>query len=219
MGILGLIAGFSPTLYIAQIGIASSSKRARSLMVALMIGVLTGIIALSIVFQFFQLETLRLIIDSTLSAFFVSIIFNTMLGTAFIIAGFWYINKKPNRIHEEKIPNSKSSFWALVSLGFFRTFVSISGATATFIASGILSSANSHPVSWVILAIIFLATTIAPFVLILVTMGRHPDKIQNVLEWLKTQLYRFNYRLVIGVAAIIVGSAIILFNVLRVVVF
>src|ERR1700712_570755 len=106
--VLGFIAGFSPTLYITQIGVASASKRARSLMIALMIGVLIGIILLTILFQFFQLDTLRTVIDSAISALFVSVIFNILLGAAFVVAGFWYINKKPNRIHHEEKAAAKS---------------------------------------------------------------------------------------------------------------
>ncbi len=215
MVVLGIIAGFSPTLYVTQIGVATTSKRARALMISLMIGVLLGIILLSILFQFFQLETLRTFIDSTLSALFVSVIFNIIIGTTFVIMGFWYINKKPNRIDGDERPTAKSSYWALISLGFFRTFVSISGATATFLASGIISDARTNIVSWLILTAVFLASTVAPFVVILITMKRSPERIKSLLAWLKAQLVRYNYKLVIGVAAILIGSAIIIFNLLK----
>jgi hypothetical protein len=212
---LGIIAGFSPTLYVTQIGIASSSKRARSFMIALMIGVLLGIILLSILFQFFQADTLHAFIDSALSALFVSVIFNILVGAAFIVAGFWYINKKPNRIDEGEKPTAKTGYWALISLGFFRTFFSISGATATFLASGIISGSRVNIVSWLILVLTFLAATVVPFLLILITMQHYPERIKNLLAWLKTQLLRYNYKLVIGVAAILIGSAIIIFNLLK----
>lgn len=219
MVLLGIIAGFSPTLYVTQIGISTASKRAQSLMVALMVGVLLGIILLSILFQFFQLDTLHSFINSSISALFVSVIFNIVMGTAFIIAGFWYINKKPNRISKEEKSLAKSGYWALISLGFFRTFASISGATATFLASGIISDVKVGIITHLLLTALFLAATVAPFLLILITMRRYPERVEHVLGWFKAQLVRFNYKLVIGAAGILVGSSIIIFNVLKAVVF
>ncbi|MFZ1301219.1 MAG: hypothetical protein WAQ27_01400 [Candidatus Microsaccharimonas sp.] len=212
MLVLGVIAGFSPTLYITQIGISTSARRARSLMIALMFGVLIGIILLSILFQFFQLETLQNIIDSTFRALFVSVVFNIIIGAAFIVGGYWYIHKKPNRIDEDKKVTAKSGYWALVSLGFFRTFVSISGATAIYLGSGIISDTRVGIFSRVVLTGVFLVAALAPFVLILVTMKRHPAKIQAALSWFKKHLTRFNYKLVIGAVAIMVGGAIIIFK-------
>jgi len=213
--VLGIIAGFSPTLYITQIGIATTSKRARSLMVSLMMGVLAGIILLSIFFQFFQLDTLRSFIDSTINALRVSVISNLIVGTIFIIGGFWYIHKKPNRISEDHKIALKSGYSALVALGFFRTFISISGATATFLASGIISSSKEDIFTRIVLTIIFLAAVIAPFVVILITMQKHPKNIQRLMTWFKAQLHTFNYKLIIGTAAILLGSSVLILNVLK----
>ena len=219
MIILGLVAGFSPTLYITQIGIASTAKRARWLMISLMAGVLMGIIFLSVFFQFFQLDNLRTFIDKDPYALIVSVVFHAIIGAAFIAGGLWYVNKKPNRIKEDKKTVSKSRYIALVSLGFFRTFASVSGAAATFFASGIISSANTDIATRIILTIIFLAATITPFVLIIGALKRYPKKIERVLEWLKVQLHRFNYKLIIGVGAVLIGSGIIIFNALRLIAF
>jgi len=217
--ILGVVAGFSPTLYVTQIGVSTRSKRARNLMVALMSGVLLGIIALSIVFQFLQLDTLLGIIDTTLNAIIVSVFFNIVIGTIFIVAGFWYVNKKPNRISEDDKPPAKASYWALVSLGFVRTFASISGATATFFASGIITDTRVGVVSHLLLTTVFLAATVAPFVLILIIMKRDPKRIKNILTWFKYRLEKYNYKIVIGTGSILIGSAVIIFNLLRAITF
>jgi len=219
MILLGMVAGFSPTLYITQIGIASKAKRARSLMLSLMAGVLLAIIVLSILFQFFQPDSLHNFIDSDPSALLVSTIFNIVIGVIFILGGLWYINKKPNRINKSEKPTSKSSYVALVSLGFFRTFASISGATATFFASGIISGAKVDIIGRLFLTATFLATTLAPFVIILIVMKRHPSKVERVLDFLKAQLHKFNYKLIIGVGAVLLGSGIIIFNILNIIIF
>ena len=211
---LGIVAGFSPTLYVTQVGISTRPNRARGLMVALMSGVLLGIILLSILFQFFQLDTLRTFIDSSASALAVSILFNIIIGIAFIVAGIWYLKRKPNRVTEIEKPVAKSNYWALVSLGFFRTFASISGATATFFASGIITNAKLGIITHIILIAVFLAATIAPFVVIVITMQRYPKRIKNILDWLKVRLLRYNYKLVLSASSILIGCAIVIFNLL-----
>jgi len=217
--ILGLLAGFSPTLYIAQIGIATTAKHVRNLMIALMTGVLLGIGVLSVLFQFFQLETLHTVIRSATSALTVSVLFNIIIGIVFIAAGFWYINKKPNRISDIDKPAAKSSYWALLSLGFFRTFASITGATATFLASGIIAGAKVGIVSQILMTAVFLAASIAPLLLIVATAERYPKKIKRILEWLKAKLQKYNYKIVIGVGGILIGGAIIIFNLLKAIAF
>lgn len=219
MIVLGAIAGFSPTLYATQAGISTSSKRARSLMIALMVGVLLGIILLTVLFQFLQPDALHSIIDNAINALFVSVLFNIFIGILFIIGGLWYIHRKPNRIDVTDKPTSKSSYMALVSLGFFRTFASVSGATAIFLASTLISNGRNDIFSRLILTIVFLVAAVAPFLLILITMKRYPKHINELLDRFKTFLRRFNYKLIIGTAAILIGSAIVIFNVLKAVTF
>ncbi len=219
MVFFGLIAGFSPTLYATQIGVAAASKRSFSLMISLMVGVLLGIIFLSIFFQFFQLDSLRTFVDSSLKAMYISVVFNIIIGVTFIIGGFWYIHKKPNRIAKDARVNAKSGYWGLITLGFFRTFASISGATATFLASNLLPQSTDYIVEKFILIAFFLAAVIAPFVLLLFIMSRHPEKIKGIFEKLKNKLTKYNYKLVIGVIAILLGSSVIIFNLLRAVTF
>lgn len=215
MVLLGLIAGFSPTLYVTQIGVSTSSKRARALMISLMIGVLLGIILLSVLFQVFQLDSLQALFNSSTNVNYLSSAFNILIAVVFIIGGLWYINNKPNHISNTKGVQTKIGSLGLIGFGFLRTFVSISGATATFLASNVIGDTHVGILSRVLLTIIFLASTIAPFALILITMNRHPENVRLVLAWSKVQLSRFNYKYLIGAAAILIGSAIIIFNILQ----
>src|ERR1051325_3132567 len=61
--LLGFVAGFSPTLYIAQITVGTKSKKHLAFTAALMAGVLLAIIVLLILFQTFHLSTMISIID------------------------------------------------------------------------------------------------------------------------------------------------------------
>ncbi len=210
--ILGVAAGFSPTLYVVQASTAPKIKTSKLSAIAIMIGVLLAIISLSITFQFFQLNTLITFIGSTVHALVVSVAFNLFIGGVFIAAGIWYVTKKPKP--PEIIKKKTMNHWMLVSLGFFRTFTSLSGATATFIASGLIANAAFGGVGRLILSLTFLAAVIAPFLVILLIVHKRPQYIQRLFTFVKTTVTSVHVRTFIGVVAIICGASIILFNVL-----
>ncbi len=214
--ILGLLAGFSPTLYIAQItaGVSKHPKSDFRYTIAIMIGVVIAIILLMFLFQIFHLETLLNFINSTVSALAVSVIFNILVGIALIFGGFWYINY--SETPKTKLKNMKSAggLSAMAGLGFARTFLSISGVTATFIAAGIISNASSYWPERIALTLIFLAASIIPFAAILYVLRRNPAKLHNAIVAVKKLLKKFNYRPVIGTIAVLLGASIIIFNIM-----
>ena len=63
--VLALIAGFSPTLYAVQLGVAKT-KRYQPYALALMVGVIASFVTLLFLFQFFQPQILISFINSTL---------------------------------------------------------------------------------------------------------------------------------------------------------
>ena len=216
VAILGLVAGFSPTLYIAQVTVAAKPSRTVPYTIGLMAGVLGAIILLMLLFQVFQLDTLITFIDSTVSALLLSVTFNVLVGSALIIGGFWYIQSRDasakTNTAATSAAKSKGGIGALVSLGFIRTLTSISGLTATFIAGGIIGSSNPVPLERLITTGVFLAATIVPFAVIIILLRRNPKQLTALTSRLRGSLKRFNYRLVAGVASVVLGSCIIVFN-------
>lgn len=211
--ILGLIAGFSPTLYLTQIGIGTHTKKSVSYGISIMAGVVAALIVLTILFQFFHLTTLIAFIDTTLKALLVSVVFNVLVGTTLIIGGIHYLRvRKP----ELKPPKSfkKSGYAAVISFGFFRTFVSITGVTATFISSNIISEIGPGIVLRLFLTLFFLAGAILPFVGILFLLKSNPERLARGVSYLKEMAHKLNYRPVLGVGSILFGSSLIIFNVL-----
>lgn len=217
VAILGLIAGFSPTLYITQVTLSSKSAKLRQYTYFLMAGVLAAVVLLLILFQTLNLGTMIDIIDSTANALLVSVIFNLIIGVLFIIAGIHYIRKKDvDKAYKPATQKVKSvgSSSAMFGLGFVKTLVSISGVTAIYIGGNIIGSTASTFVEHIIYTLVFLAATIAPFFAVLRLLQRNPERLTSLVERLKSSLKKFNYRLIIGIIAIILGSAIVIFNVM-----
>jgi len=212
--ILGIIAGFSPTLYITQVGIGVKNKKV-PYMISIMIGVVGALIVLTVLFQFFQLNTLIQYIDETVRALLLSVVFNILIGAAMIVGGVWYI-KHRNHDPEVKSPKKikKAGYAALISFGFLRTFLSITGISSTFVASNVIAEASPGIITRIVSTIMFLAASILPFVAIIFLLKSNPEKLDTVVDFIKKMLNKFNYRPVIGVIAILFGSSIVIINVL-----
>lgn len=215
--VLGMVAGFSPTLHIAQAAAATKPKDARRYSYALMGGVLVAAILLLSLFQVFNLTTLLKFIDTTINALFVSVFFNVIVGGLFIFAGARYVRSRDTdqAYSATSKPSSKiTGSSALFGLGFVKTILSVSGVTAIFIAGNIIASASHSFVENIIFTAVFLVASITPFVLVLVLMQRHPEKIEAIVATVKRRLRRMNYRVTVGMAAVLFGSAIIIYNVM-----
>lgn len=212
--VLGLAAGFSPTLYIAQIAVSTKTKKLTAYAVAVMSGVIAAILLLIVLFQIFQLDTLLTLIDTSVRALTVSVIFNVIVGALLVYGGIVYLHHqnlpKPKRV---KIRRA-SGIIAIFGLGFARTFVSVSGVVATYIAGNIIGNVSNTILERLIYVIIFLVATVVPFIAILLLLIKNPEKLQEYTDKFKVLIARTNYRLIVGVAAIIFGSSIIIFNIM-----
>lgn len=217
VSILGLAAGFSPTLYVAQIAITSKVRRPVAYATSLMGGVLVAILLLIILFQIIQLDTLLAFIDTTVRAVTLSVVFNMLIGVGFIFGGIWYLRHKD--VLKAPKPSKAKQAGGLISvfsLGFVRTFISISGVTATYFAANIIANISINLLEQVIFTLIFFAAAIVPFVAIIIYMKKSPEQIIKAANQFRALLHRVNYRPVVGVGALILGSSILVFNLMMV---
>ncbi len=214
--ILGLIAGFSPTLYIAQVAVAQKSKKKLAYSIAIMAGVVAAILFLIVLFQTVHLDTLLGIIDTTVRAVLVSVIFNIIIGSALIYGGVHYLrHQEPAKPNPKKLKSKQvGGIAGIFGLGFARTFISLSGITATFIAGNIIADVSVEIIERLIYTVIFLVASVVPFAAIIVLMKKSPTRLEAMIEKSRGWLRRFNYHLIVGVAAIIFGGCIIVFNIM-----
>lgn len=216
--IAGLVAGFSPTLYIAQATLSSKSQNRRKLTLSLVFGVLSATIILLVLFQIFSLSSLLAIIDSTVRALLVSVLFNIAIGLLFITAGIHYMRTRDT---QKAYSDSSTGFTkkyggsgALFGLGFIKTFLSVSGLTAIYIGGNIIATTTSITLERIILTGAFLVSSVAPFMFVSYLTQRKPDKLRNVIAKVKQYLEQINYRSTVGFIAVLIGSAIVIFNII-----
>jgi hypothetical protein len=215
--VLGLIAGFSPTLYIAQAALSTKKSAAKRYTYSLIAGVLAAVVVLMVAFQYFNLSTLLSTVESAVDALFISTIFNLFIGVLFILAGVFYL-KTRNRTHaydaDTKTIKKAGGSSAFFGFGFAKTFLSVSGATAVFIGGNIIANVNTDIVVRALFTAAFLIATVIPFWFILYLIRKNPERVDMLVYKVKSRLKTVNYRLTMGVAALLFGSAVIIFNVM-----
>ena len=218
LGILGLIAGFSPTLYAAQVGSGAHRNTGRRAMFGLMAGVLSAAIFLSILFQFFQLSTLVFFVSSTLHAVLVNAGFNLLVGGALIASGVWYLRHIHIRVKQLPSPRKGSgTTWTLAGFGFIRTCTSVSTITAVFAANSIIAEAGGDLLTKGLLLALFLAASLGPFLIIYSIVERHPEKITPIFARAEQFVKRIHYQRIASYLAITLGLVLIISSILRII--
>ena len=210
--VLALIAGFSPTLYAVQLGVAKT-KRYQPYALALMVGVIASFVTLLFLFQFFQPQILISFINSTVDAFFVSKSFNIFIGTLLVIGGVWYLyHKRKPRL--KKSTFEKAGLATIFGIGYIRSITSLSGIIATFMASNIINEVSGILGMTILFSVLFLVVSVIPFAVLMVLTQRHPHKLEKFAESIKGLFKRVNLQLAGGITAISIGVGIILINVI-----
>lgn len=212
--ILGVITGFSPILYITQVAIGTKPKKRMHYTIALTAGIFTAALLLVILFQSLNLDVLLRFIDTSIRALTVSVIFNIIFGLCFIWAGWWYMHARETASQRQKAVQHASGYSAIFGLGFIRTFLSISGVIAAYIAATFIAQVSVTLFDQFILTTIFFAATVAPFLGIMQLVKVKPELLNDKIEIVKAKLEQWNYKTVIGTVAIILGWGIVGYNII-----
>ena len=213
--VLGVIAGLSPSLFISQSVVESNPKTAKRTIYALLCGVLIAAALLLTVFETFNLTSLLQRTETIEEALLFSVCFNIIIGLLFVFGGLRYLGSrdKPEsyQVSDEMIVKlSRRS--TLAGFGFTKTFLSISGVTAIFIAANLIATIAHGSTERFVISLVFLGALSAPFIGLHLLMIRSPEKLQTAAAKLKTGLGQFNYRSSVGIAALLFGGAIVIFN-------
>lgn len=211
IALLALIAGFSPTLYLAQVGRSSRSARTRHDAQLLITGVAGALVFMLILFQFLHLDALLHLLGSTVSALAVNTLTNLTVGSLCIYGGVRYLNKP----RDPSILPSVGSSSTLIGFAFIRTMFSMSGITATFVGANLIAETSPGIAIRIVLTGIFLVVAIAPFIGIMLMIGRQPTTLRHIHDALRRIGDKLRYRTVVGGITIAVGVVVIALQVIR----
>lgn len=205
--ILALLAGFSPSLYVIHASVASKSTRTKNNTLAIALGVIIALALLLTLFQFFNLDTLLDVVGSTINALIMSTIVNLLVGAACIYGGAHYITHRTSLIYSPRVTVRRT--WPLVSFGFLKTLLSVSGITATFLGGNLIATISPNLLARTLLTTGYLITAALPFLVITHLLAHHPDKVHVVSSRLAAVSKKLPYRYILGVAMITAGAIIL----------
>ena len=209
LSVLGIITGFSPTLSITQLGYSATTKKAASAVLAIMIGVASAAILLLFLFQIFHPSVVATTIQSSTDALLVSTGFHILVGLGLLVGGAVALFRLYTKPVSKKAAKAKAKFGALLSLGFMRTFFSVSGVGAALLASSLIVSAEPLLVQ-LIGAVVFIAMTVLPFAIIYVLLRKNPQRVEVVFTKIKTTLYSHSIKKSVAFVSIGAGVALVI---------
>lgn len=212
---LGLITGFSPTLFVTQAGLATRRSKALTHMLALIAGVGVGTLLLAILFRFLNSDTVFGVIDSAISASIANAWFNISVGVICIVGGLVYSTRK-NATRPDSTPKvdvARTSYTGVISFAAAKTILSASGAAAVFLAVNLIVDANRGFIASLIMLAVYLAATLLPFWLILFIGIKSPTRLQRIKKSMGSISQRSDYRRIVGLIITVIGASIIVLNV------
>lgn len=205
---LGLVTGFSPVLYLAQVAGAAKSHAPEHAMRGLLLGVLFSTIAMGLLFQFFQPSTLAYFFNTTVTPVILSSSFHVLLGLIFIAIGLRALLAKP-RIKPISDESPATGAGVLFGAGFAKTLISPSSVLSIFFATQITIHSAGGLVTQIILALIFLVATLAPFIALYILWQKSPEALEIKTNEIVQRLEFIHYRLLIGLITTASGIIII----------
>lgn len=208
-------------LYTTRLVPLSKSSRAKANTIALMTGIVLALISLIVTFQLVQVNTLEAIISSTSKAIVVGVTTNVVIGVLFISGGTWYLVRRRSTLRPSPIKikkgRNRSHPAFLVGLGFIRTFMTISGVGATYLAATAIADRGPHLLVQSILTVVFLLSALIPFGAIAdFIMHRNRQYFTKIVHAARTLLWRLKYQKIIAIGVIVFGGAIVIINSLAV---
>ncbi len=216
LGALALAASFSPILYAAQLRTAYKSHRLLRNAYAPVVGAIAAIITMLVIFQFLSLDTLVHIIGSTIGALIVSTSVAMLVGFACIYGGVRFMRQQDKAVPKTDTISTKSSS-ALIGFGFARTFFSVSGLSAAFLGANLIAETGHGLLVQSVLTGFFLVVAAIPFVTIAYLVARLPASVISLARSTKRIATQIQYRYYIGVLFIAVGSGIVVFQTIQVI--
>ncbi len=213
--LLGLITGFSPVLYAAQASFIAHPKTARRSMRALIYGVILGTVVLGLFFLLFQVSILTDLLNSALQALIISALIQFTIGAMLITVGVGLLKKAHRKEYfTNPLRNNPTGTWGIIGFAAIKTLFSAGGAASTFVASGIVKSAGAAVIGELILAAVFIAAVIAPFVAVYLIWRTSPSHFEAIADSLKKRFRRLRYQAILATAFIILGTGVVAFTVI-----
>lgn len=209
---VGLVASFSPTLYVTQVGILSRSNHPKRHGLTLLAGVLAGITVAALLFEFIQPDTIRTFLSDAFNTIVTNQDFYLGFGLLFGGAALWcLLRRKPADKPKKKSTNKKAATASgIFSFAFAKILVSITALTATFLAIRILNTIELPTAIRLLIFPVFLTGVSVPYLGALWARLGHRKDLFKHLQKFSERISEYNYRLILGIVFAVASGLFLL---------
>ena len=174
---LGLVMGFSPTLYAIVLHLLARGRRAARAVHWLTLGVALGTTLLLVVFRTVDPQTLTAPIEDRAKELLVRRGVDLIAGVVLLLLAAveclrW--RTRPRPVPRPPKPQDVNSPRRMVSLGMLNTVVGVSGPATMYVAGRLITGLSHHFAVEAVFYLVFLAAVVGPYWLIAWAWGRIP---------------------------------------------
>ncbi len=203
---LGLAVGFSPTLYITQVGILTRGQHPLRQSALLIAGVASAVVLLALFSDIVQPAVLFSYTHDVLLTVTAERWFDYVFGAVFILTGLYYVHIPPKPQHPKKPAGSATT--SLYVFGLIKTMFSASGFAALLLGTRLIKELTDHLTMQLLLFSTLLSAAALPFAGLLLLHMHRPhtfSRLNRLLERAAT----YNYRTFAGMVLCAIGASLI----------
>ena len=206
---LGLVMGFSPTLYGYTL---HELTRGDSPAVRWMtVGLLAASTLLVIVFQFFDPTNITRLLRHRIDELLLRRGVDVAAGVVFLIAGVAMLvvdrDDRSSPPHPTRTrPVGRTSPWRALLVGFGNTLVGFSGIATMYIVGRVASGVSAHLSLRALAYLVFALTLVAPYLLAAWAWTRYPGAAARLTRGYQRIAGR-DFKRPVGVALLVAGAA------------
>ena len=185
---LGLVMGFSPTLYGVSLHVLAGTRTPRRSMAALTAGLAIGATVLLLVFRAVDPYTWIDRLRGQVEAFLIHRTVDLAAAAAFVLTGAIVLSRtrSPTRPTRAVVGARRENAWALVGVGFANTVIGVSGVATMYVTGRVLTGLTTN-VGWQAVAYLpFLVTLTGPYLVVAWAWPRMPaaaTRIRRAYAW------------------------------------
>ena len=209
---LGLMMGFSPSLYSITFLALINDPSKMHIVRWIGDGIVIGATTLVVLFRFVDPENLIQLVHSDTSKILVrkSVDAGAALLLAFSAALLWVRRNHPKRAH--KVKNSHLSPRKAVLEGFLNSAIGLSSMATMYMVGRLLTTVSHNLVEWVLAYLIFTVGMVGPYLLLEASWDRFPSfahAVTRLLTRIKDANLTALYSLMLLVGAVFFGVLVL----------
>lgn len=218
---LGLVMGFSPTLYAYTLHSLTAGRGAARAIGGMVTGLAVASTAMAVLFQFVDPDNLARLVRHRVDALLLERGVDLLAGAVLLVAGVAVLvlgregrmHRRPARHHKDRSDDAAGPrFSRGFVFGLTNTLIGFSGVATMYIAGRVASGVSTDLLLRALAYVPFLVTLVGPYLLLLWVWGRFPALAKGITR-VYDKVSSLDLRRPAGIALVVAGVTFLAFAV------